>query len=176
MLRPRQFSLLQLIVTVTAVAAYCGLVRFLLVSGRTAQILFWGEAALTLFVGSILTLVGSWLLYHAVRQTLFWPKAAATMLRYCIKRSEGHPDGQPFYYAVLRFETRGGQTITTMSNCGSWRRPWERGSSVTVRYNPANPRWAELATFANVWAMPLVFLVLAAGALVRLIWFRGAGW
>jgi hypothetical protein len=171
-LRPRQFSLLQLVLTITVVAAYCGLIRYLLVSGQGENILRWTDYALTLVIGGMMTAVGFWSLYHAIRQILVWPKTKAVVLRYCIRRSENKPSGQPFYHPVLRFDTQDARSITTISSWGSWRRVWPQGATIVIRYNPTNPKWAEIATFVNIWVMPLTFLILGMGPLLALLWPR----
>ena len=154
-LKPRQFSLLQLVLTTTAVAAYCGFIRYLLISGQGEKILGWIGMSLGIFAWTCMAAMGSWSIFHAIRQIFYWPNSSAVVLRYTIKRS----DGQPFYYPVLRFSTASGQTITTISDWRSSRRVWRYGETITIRYNPANAQWAEIATFENIWLMPLAYLM-----------------
>jgi hypothetical protein len=104
-----------------------------------------------------------------VRLTFFWPKALARIERYDVRRSDGRTS-QPFYHPVLRFETASGQPVVTISSFGSWRRPWNRGDTVTVHYHPAEPHWAEIATIFNIWGMPLTFLSLAIWTLLAGYW------
>src|SRR5262245_28885768 len=171
MIRERQFSLWQLLVATTQIAACLGLIRYLLISGQGERILWWSGVALTVFVGSIMAAVGCWSLFHAIRQTFFWPKASASIVRYCVKRSEDRPNAQTFYHPVLRFEASGRGPITTISHWGlSWR-PWKTGTTVEVHYNPAQPQWAEIASFAIVWGTPLTFLGLTIAMAVLSLWF-----
>jgi hypothetical protein len=106
--------------------------------------------------------VGGWAVFHAVRQTFWWPKASARILRYWITRSSDEPEGQRFFHPVVRFETEDGRSVTTISSWGSWRRPWPIGHIVSVHYDPINPRRAEVTCIANVWGIPLTVMGLLA--------------
>lgn len=117
-------------------------------------------------VGMGLLLGAGWGIFHALRQLLYWPKARAEIVRYTITRDEG---GQRFYHPVLRFCTEEGIAVTTISSWGAWRRPWAAGTCVVIRYNPANPQWAEISCFANLWCLPLAFGGLAVA--VGLLWW-----
>jgi hypothetical protein len=117
--------------------------------------------AVTLFAMAAVAL-GGWAVFHAVRQTFWWPKASARILRYWITRSGDEPEGQPFFHPVVRFETEDGCLVTTISSWGSWRRPWPIGHIVSVRYHPNNPRRAEVTCIANVWGIPLTVVGLLA--------------
>ncbi|MEN6493923.1 MAG: DUF3592 domain-containing protein, partial [Thermoguttaceae bacterium] len=77
--------------------------------------------------------------------------------------------GQRFFHPVLRFCTQEGIAVTTISGWGSWRRPWAAGTCVVIRYNPANPRRAEISCFANLWCLPLTFGGVAVG--LGLVWW-----
>jgi hypothetical protein len=168
MLRRRQFSLMQLVAVVTAVAVVIALIRYLLATSVPDTLSWWLEALVVMLVCAILPAATCWTLFYAIRQTLFWPKASAVVRRYYIKRHEG----QAFYHPVLRFGLYDKSTITTISRWGSRRRPWNNGDEVTVRYNPADPQRAEIETFTVVWGMPLAcFTLTIVGALV-LLWFR----
>jgi hypothetical protein len=167
MLRSRQFSLLQLVAVVTAIAAYFALIRYLLLANVADQLSRGLDVLVAVLFGTLMPAATCWLFYHAIRQTLYWPKASAVVLRYCIKRNEG----QAFFHPVLRFELLD-RRITTISRWGSWRRPWRNGDAVTVRYDPSNPLRAEIQTFGVVWGLPLTCLTLTiVGALV-MFWFR----
>jgi magnesium-transporting ATPase (P-type) len=107
----------------------------------------------------------------SIGYTLFirrrWPKVQAEVLRYRLTRSDGE-HGQPFFHPVFRFTTLDGQTVTGLSPWGSWRRPWPRGSRVTVRYCLSNPRRTEIECFANNWgiACTLVGIIVGAWAVI----------
>jgi hypothetical protein len=93
----------------------------------------------------------------------------AVILRHWIARSDDEPNGQRFFHPVVRFETEDGSKVISISNWGSWRKPGAVGSVVQVRYNPSNPRWAEINCVANVWGIPLTVLGLLA-AFILMTW------
>jgi len=128
------------------------------------------RAIVTTIVGVVIVGVGGWSAYHAVRLTFRWPKTSARIVRYWITRSEDKPNGQRFFHPVVKFQTADGRVVVAISSWGSWRRPWPVGRIVSVHYNPANPRWAEICCFANVWGMPLTFVGLI-GIFGLLMWF-----
>jgi len=179
MLRQRQYSLRQLLLLVTWVALAAVLIHYLLVT--RGRLLEWIGDAIAFFVLFMLAAVGVCSLFHALRQIWYWPKTTAHVVRYCIKRdkgpenkgpeNKGPENAQPFYHPVLRFETIDGQPVTTISSCGWWRRPWPSGDIVRVRYNPHNPKWAEIDCFTNIWGMPVTFLGLSAVIGVVMFWF-----
>src|SRR5436309_1454318 len=125
MLRPRQYSLRQLLLVVTWAALAAVLIHYLLVT--RGRLLEWIGNAIALFVLAMLAAVGVCSLFHALRQICFWPKTSARVARYCIKRDEGRENAQAFYHPVLRFETSDGQPVTTISSCGWPWQPWRRG-------------------------------------------------
>jgi amino acid transporter len=168
MLRRRQFSLMQLVAVVTAVAALIALIRYLLPKDVPDTLAWWLEALVVMLVFAIMPVATCWTLFYAIRQTLFWPKASAVVRRHYITRHEG----QAFYHPVLRFGLYDGSIITTISRWGSRRRRWNNSDAVTVRYNPANPHWAEVETFAVVWGMPLACFTLTIVGALSLLWFR----
>ena len=102
--------------------------------------------------------VFAWSVFHSVRQIIRWPKAEARVLRYWIRRSEGKSDGQRFYFPVLKFQTNDDRIVTTISTHGSWRRPWPIGTNLPVRYDPKNPKWVEIASFASQWGLSLTLI------------------
>jgi len=179
MLRQRQYSLTQLLLVVTYVALAAVLVHYFLATG--GRLLEWIGKAITGFVLVVFAAVGCGSLFHAFRQIWYWPKTRGRIMRYCIKRGQGREGGvredggqeteQPFYHPVVRFETIEGQPVTALSGCGWGWRPWSRGDTVSVRYNPRNPKWAEIACFTNMWAMPATFLGLAAVIGALIYWF-----
>ena len=139
------------------------------------MLLDWLGNALIVIVATIGIVAAAWAAFHAVRQLLYWPKVPATILRYWITRSsEGSSfdttaKGQPFYHAVLRFETQDGQLITTVSHEGYWRKRWPVGHRLSIRYNPANPLWVEIASFWSLWGLPLTIIAL-------FLWFALIFW
>lgn len=130
---------------------------FLAMLGRSGLIIFGAATFVLAGVGCL----GVW---HAVRQIFQWPKASAEVVRYWIVRREGEPNGQRFFRAVLRFTTIDGRVVTTISTHGHWRKRWAIGTVLKVRYDPRNPRWAEICCFADVWGISLVAFALALGS------------
>jgi uncharacterized protein DUF3592 len=171
MLQPRQFSLKYLLGIITCSAVGLAAIRYLVVSGRIEQLLAWIEAAVLICVTGLLALMGGVWLLQAIWQTLFWPKAPAKIMRYWIKPSKGDSDGHRFYHPVLRFGLADGRLVTAISGFGWWGRPWPQGKTVTVHYDPQDPRTAEIESFWVVWGLPIAFLGLAGGTL--LLWFGG---
>ncbi len=108
--------------------------------------------AAILVVASLVS--AGWTIY-ALRR---WPRAEATILRYHRSRD----DEGTFYMPVYRFSTNQGETVTAVSFSGSWRRPWDRGATVKIRYCPTNPRVTEIDCFINNWGITLTLLGLAA--------------
>jgi hypothetical protein len=159
---------MQLVAAITAFAAYFALIRYLLLANVADQLFRGLDGLVLVLVVTIMPAATCWSFYHAIRQTRFWPQASAVVLRYCIKRHEG----QAFFHPVLRFELPDSSSITTISNWGSWRRPWKNGDAVTVRYDPSNPRKAEIATFWVAWGLPLTCLTLTIGGVLLMFWFR----
>jgi hypothetical protein len=154
MLGSRQFSLIYLFVLVTGVALAAGFIRLVWFKGEA--VLWWIDLLLVIFFGSLLGSIGVWMAFHAVRVALYWPKASARIVRYSIRRYET----QPFYHAVVQFETANGQAVTTISNTGSWRRRWPTGSVISVKYHPENPRWIEIVSRSNLWGFGAPLYVL----------------
>lgn len=139
-----------------------------LLTGATVMSNLFGHTLLAI-AGMALVGGAGWGTFHAVRQLLFWPYTRATIVRYWIRRdSEGR---QRFYFPVMRFCTDDGDGVTTISSWGSWRRPWPVGTGVVVRYNPRDPRWAEISCFANLWGIPLTCIALLAW--IGLFWWLG---
>ncbi len=104
--------------------------------------------------------IGGWLVSRTMRQLRFWPKTTATIVRYWISRNS---EGQRFYQPVMRFRANEGNASVAISSVGLWRRPWAAGTTVIVRYNPANPRQAQVACFGQLWGLPLTFVGMGVG-------------
>ncbi|HEY2412542.1 MAG TPA: DUF3592 domain-containing protein [Pirellulaceae bacterium] len=149
-------------------------VLFLLATqGNEALTLFdWFGVVVATGVGVSLVGVGVWHVFHAVRQIKSWPKVNAVVLRYWITRSEDKPDSQRFYHPVLRFKTIEGHDVTSISPSGYWRKTWQKGDCLFVRYNPQKPRWTEIASVWNLWGVPLVMIGLPVGIAMLELWRR----
>ncbi len=98
-----------------------------------------------------------------------WPKVSAIVLRYQITHgSEGR-----YYAPVVQFETVDGNKVVTVSTWSGWRRPWRRGDSIFIRYNPSQPRWCEPVCFNAVWGPTLTGIGLLLGFGI-FAWFWGS--
>lgn len=109
-----------------------------------ANITDWSAVLLGCFVAVGFFAFACWFTFHQIRQVAYWPKVPAEILRYWIKRENEH--GQPFFHPVIKFTSIGGASVITVTNSGYWRRPWRIGHVIYVRYDPSNPKWAELRT------------------------------
>ncbi|MFN0021392.1 MAG: DUF3592 domain-containing protein [Pirellulaceae bacterium] len=113
-------------------------------------------SALPLFVATIFMLVALAYGGYCLFVVFNWPRVSATILRYQKRKgTEGI-----FFHPVYRFPTMDGQTRVAISSWGSWRKPWARGETVTVRYCPTNPRRSEIQSFGNTWGFVLTFFAL----------------
>jgi len=164
MLNSRQYSLAYLMISITVVALAAGLIRIAFLWGDRS--IWFVKVVLATVVGVSLMALATWLTFHAIRVVSRWPRAAATVVRYTIRRNEG----QPFYYPVVKFTAHDGKPIVAIWNSGYWRRYWPTGPVVSVRYAPRNPRWVEILVPSNLWgfALPvsitgfLLFIVLTS--------------
>jgi hypothetical protein len=115
----------------------------------------------TVFFGALTV----WLWLDTMRQIVNWRRSTATLLRYWITRA----DGQRMFHPVVRFQADDGQTITAISSWGSWRRPWQVGAQLHIRYDRGSPPRVEIACFANTWGLALTTLILALGSAALLL-------
>lgn len=70
------------------------------------------------------------------------------------------------HYPQIQFKTARGQLITFTDN-HSERYPSAKGTQVSVRYNPANPRHAEIASGVSVWFVPIGAFVVSLGCIFQ---------
>jgi hypothetical protein len=132
-------------------------------------------AIMASFVSLALFAFACWCTFHEIRQLACWPKVPGRILRYWIKRNDARPHGQRFFHPVIRFTVVGGVTVTTLTDSGYWRRRWRLGHVVYVRYNPTNPKWAELRTPTGTLGTTVGFFA-ASGVAAYMAWLAGHGW
>lgn len=108
----------------------------------------------TSMVCSCLCLYFTW---RSVRRLTQHARTEAIIARYRISHVEGT------YFPVLRFVTECGDQTTAISPYGSSGRPWPRGTTVRITYDPHNPRLAEILSFGPLWLAPLFFACFAIG-------------
>jgi hypothetical protein len=79
---------------------------------------------------------------------------------------ESREDDGSFYLPVVTFTDHQGKSHRFTSVAGGTEQRPPIGSKVTVRYLPANPKQAFIASFLHMWAAPLGMLALGVGALL----------
>ncbi len=84
-------------------------------------------------------------------------------------RERRHSEGTT-YSPEVEFQTPAGQTIRFVASWGSGRRP-TLGRRVRVLYYPGDPEDAAIVSLADIWVMPLLLMVPAAGFLVMSVMF-----
>ncbi|MDP3976258.1 MAG: DUF3592 domain-containing protein [bacterium] len=66
------------------------------------------------------------------------------------------------YSSIVTFAPKRGEEITfTQSSSSSWI-PYNIGDTVPVRYNPENPKDAEINSFTDLWMIPLILFIMGA--------------
>jgi hypothetical protein len=128
------------------------------------------ELGIVAFVGTLFTAVGIGTTVHALRQQFTWPKVPARVRRYVVTRSRDNLDGQRFFHVVVQFDTLDGRTTTAVSSFGYWRRRWARGVNLAVRYDPRNPRHAEVASLRDTWSIPVLVVGMLGGLSIWKFW------
>jgi hypothetical protein len=79
--------------------------------------------------------------------------------------------GKLLYFPEVRFTTADGHQVQFLSRESRRADHFREGDKVPVRYDPASPTQAVIATFSALWALPLIY---AAGGLLLLLfgsWF-----
>lgn len=83
---------------------------------------------------------------------------------------ESREDEESVYYLpVVSFTDQQGRSHRFTSVAGGPEQRPPIGSSVTVRYLPANPEQAFISSFLHMWAAPLGMLALGVGALLAYV-------
>lgn len=127
---------------------------------------------LVIFGGMGLAALIGGLMWGAKRVTLFRNGLPAQGKVVEISESVSSDDdgSHVSYYPVVEFQTRNGETFRFKGSTGSSSSDYETGATVRVRYNPKNPRDAQLANFSQFWLGPVV---ITAAGLIAL--FLGIG-
>lgn len=84
-------------------------------------------------------------------------------------RERRHNEGTT-YSPEVEFQTPEGERIRFVASWGSGRRPI-LGRRVRVLYYPEDPQDAAIVSFADVWVVPLLLMVPAAGCLAMSVMF-----
>jgi Protein of unknown function (DUF3592) len=98
------------------------------------------------------------------RLSLFGARTTGVVFDYT-ERIRSSPGDRRQFMPHVRFVGPGMSERTFVSRMGARPSQWPVGTEVPVAFLERDPRRAEIATFARLWAAPLAMYVLAAGAL-----------
>lgn len=101
-------------------------------------------------------------LVQVISTLLFLNRAADTLGRVVDYQREQNQiaflkDTGYLYYPIVEFETERRESISFVSPSGRSERPYDQGARVQVRYDPANPNDARIASFLGTWGKAAVF-------------------
>jgi hypothetical protein len=70
-----------------------------------------------------------------------------------------------YWYPIVSFTAADGNTYQAVGNTGYGTKPsYDMGHPFSVRYNPNDPKVAQVSSFLHYWMAPLGFAVLASAA------------
>ena len=116
------------------------------------------------FIGVILLVTAT---IVSINKVKFLQEAEVTqggIINYTLERSNGAGAGKPsttVFYPNVRFVSPDNQTIEFRSGVASNRKPYTLGSSVSVVYNPQNPKEAEINSLMRLWFLPFTLSFMA---------------
>ncbi len=88
-------------------------------------------------------------------------------------RERRHSEGTT-YSPEVEFETPEGERIRFVAPSGSGRKPTV-GRRVRVLYYPSDPEDAAIVSFADIWAVPMLLMLAAAGFIaMSFMFYTGA--
>jgi len=129
--------------------------------------------ALVIFGGMGLTALIGGLMWGAKRWALFrnGVPAEGKVVETC-ESSSTDSDGRTHvsYYPVVEFQPAQGGAVRFKGSTGTSSPEFETGATVRLRYNPKNPREAQLSNFSQFWLGPVA---ITAAGLIAL--FLGIG-
>lgn len=64
-------------------------------------------------------------------------------------------DGKTYYHPEFIFTAQDGKSYTVVSSTGYTNAPFEKGQTITVRYDKSNPGSAVVNTFEQLWFTPM---------------------
>jgi hypothetical protein len=109
-------------------------------------------------VGFVLVLLASWFVTSERRFVRQAERATGTVTDLEYRRDS---DGDGSYYPVVAFTTSRGEQVSFRSRTGRNPPAFERGESVGVLYQPADPSQARTATFFSLYGGSFVTSLLA---------------
>ena len=132
--------------------------------------LFFTVAGVGLIVAS-----ASWF-WRSAAMAQHYERTVGTVVKITAHPRPNHP-GQPIYYPTISFVGGEGETHTFEASIGSGSSPYRNNETVPVWYDAHDAGRAFLATFLNIWGIPLILLGLgtAFAALGTYAGVRGTG-
>src|SRR4051812_45886527 len=119
------------------------------------------------YIGYLLVFNGGWMLIQRVTAR---GKAIGTIVGHEERSPLTSVDiatvaTTPLFHAVIEFVDAQGHPHRFTSTGGDTEPKPRRGTRLSVRYRPGNPDDAFIATFAQMWVMPLAWVAAGAVAL-----------
>ncbi|GAB1543201.1 hypothetical protein NUACC21_58750 [Scytonema sp. NUACC21] len=71
-----------------------------------------------------------------------------------------------YYYPLVKFITRSGETIVFESKVGNTSPKYTKGEQVEVLYNPQKPNAAMINTWVNLWFSSVAFSCMGSAAII----------
>ena len=118
---------------------------------------YFGLCAAAFFVGAVVLTVSR------ARLSLFGARTTGVVFDYT-ERMRSSPGEKRQFMPHVRFVGPGMGERTFVSRMGASPSKWPVGTEVPVTFLEGDPRRAEIATFARLWAAPFALYLLAAGA------------
>src|SRR3954452_14296773 len=112
------------------------------------------------YIGYLLMFNGGWMLIQRVTAR---GKATGTVVGHEERSPSTSADvatvaTSPLFHSVIEFVDAQGHPHRFTSIGGDTERKPERGTRLSVRYRPGNPEDAFIASFAQMWVMPIAWL------------------
>ncbi|NOZ20551.1 MAG: DUF3592 domain-containing protein [Planctomycetes bacterium] len=111
--------------------------------------------AIFLAVALILFLVAGLVYNHTKKFMETSVTTTGTVTDFELRRSSSSSSSSSgVYYPLVEFKTDKGETVEFVSSCGSRPAAYDKGESVTVRYDPGSTKYpyrARIDTFASNW-------------------------
>jgi predicted ribosomally synthesized peptide with SipW-like signal peptide len=125
----------------------------------------FGLAALALLGGAV------WAYFSQQRKMESRVAAAGSVVE--LTTGVGASGHASMFYPEVEFTASSGEKIKFRSDFGSRPAGHKIGQSVTVRYDPADPKKAEIESVMNLWLVPLILVFMGGVAGCLAITFLG---
>ena len=113
--------------------------------------------------GGLLLLLGVFMLGQSVIRIATWRRCQGKIVGYKTEMS----DDQKFYLPRVSFTDASGEVITFNNPQGRGVKGRKKNDSVTVLYNPRDPKDAQIKSWSNLWLSPFFFLGLSAPFIIK---------